>query len=234
MIYDNAITQTLDFENQLNIGIRYFDLRIALLHDELYYLHAMYGERVMPTLRIIKNFLEKHKSEIVILDFQKIYGMSNKRKASELTKIKLLFNSSIAVLSLNEVYSTLRELRKNNINTIIIWKSNHEHTSVPIKSPYYKTRSVSDLFNFISNKLQRYEYTPCIYVSQLILFPNDILEVIKQLIFDNGINTLKEIALWAESEINEYISTADVKFRIIIRDFVDYGFSQLVLKRNFY
>jgi len=54
---------------QLRLGVRYFDMRVCEDHTgRLYLCHRIYAADFLNVLKEIKNFLEVHTKEIVILD----------------------------------------------------------------------------------------------------------------------------------------------------------------------
>ena len=77
-----GVTQDYDIARQLNIGIRYLDLRVMRKidspHKPLYTAHSLYAERLDVILKKVKSFLNKDESkkEVVILHFQHLIDMS--------------------------------------------------------------------------------------------------------------------------------------------------------------
>lgn len=68
-----SITQSLDTTQQLNMGIRYFDLRIATRDDdEIYFVHGLYADNVRGPLDEIKSFLETHPREVTPNPFKNL------------------------------------------------------------------------------------------------------------------------------------------------------------------
>lgn len=76
----NTLTQTQNIKEQLNAGIRMFDLRIGSYNNALYAKHCSsdcmteaigggYGERLSSILYAIKDFLTTNKKETVLLSF---------------------------------------------------------------------------------------------------------------------------------------------------------------------
>ncbi len=76
----NTLTQVYNIEQQLNAGIRMFDLRVGLYKGELYTKHSPsdcmedavaggYGEKLGDVLKAVKKFLMANSREIVILSF---------------------------------------------------------------------------------------------------------------------------------------------------------------------
>lgn len=73
-----ARTQSLSITEQLSIGIRYFDLRIARhsFYCDYYFVHGLYCENVEHPFNEMRNFLKSHPKEFVILDFQHFYNFN--------------------------------------------------------------------------------------------------------------------------------------------------------------
>ncbi len=87
----NTLTQTLSVKEQLNAGIRMFDLRLGVYNDQLFTKHAPsdcmedavaggYGEPLDHVLYAVKAFLATNKKEFVILNF---CHFCNKNKSIE-------------------------------------------------------------------------------------------------------------------------------------------------------
>lgn len=64
-------TQHLSVEEQLNLGVRYFDLRVNKVNDEYFIFHSIInGNKFDPILDLIVNFIKENQSETLLLDFQ--------------------------------------------------------------------------------------------------------------------------------------------------------------------
>ena len=72
-----ALTQSWDVKQQLCGGIRYFDLRVAYrkASDEFRFVHGLFGLTVDEMLEEVKKFLTENPKEVVLLDFNHLYGM---------------------------------------------------------------------------------------------------------------------------------------------------------------
>lgn len=75
-----ARTQSLDILQQLNAGVRYFDLRITLnpqdpklAFSNLYLTHSVLGESLVNVFQQIAQFVSKNHNELIILDFNHWY-----------------------------------------------------------------------------------------------------------------------------------------------------------------
>ncbi|KAL3318621.1 hypothetical protein Ciccas_002711 [Cichlidogyrus casuarinus] len=71
-------TQMASFEQQLLAGIRYFDLRVRRdSRDNLFYfVHVQYSGLVRDQLSQMLQFLKNNPEEVIILDFNHIYGFN--------------------------------------------------------------------------------------------------------------------------------------------------------------
>ncbi|XP_076357587.1 PI-PLC X domain-containing protein 2-like [Tachypleus tridentatus] len=72
-------TQDLTCKEQLEIGIRYFDFKVATKpgSSDLYIVHGLYGDSMTSVLDSIKEFLDLHPKEVVLLHFQQLFAMTN-------------------------------------------------------------------------------------------------------------------------------------------------------------
>jgi len=72
-----SVTQSLSATQQLEVGVRFFDLRVAKhkTSGQIHIVHGLMGTNLAVHLREIKTFLEGHRKEVVFLYFQKYYNM---------------------------------------------------------------------------------------------------------------------------------------------------------------
>ncbi|KAH9633876.1 hypothetical protein HF086_002907, partial [Spodoptera exigua] len=64
-----TITQASDTWQQLLIGIRYFDLRLATKvgDDKFYFTHGLYGDEISLALGQIRKFVDSHPGEVIVV-----------------------------------------------------------------------------------------------------------------------------------------------------------------------
>lgn len=67
-----TVTQNLDINDQLNHGIRLFDLRVSYNKDDnkFYIAHTLVTEKLEPMLLDFKKFLDQHPSEAVVINIK--------------------------------------------------------------------------------------------------------------------------------------------------------------------
>ncbi|KAM9954046.1 hypothetical protein ACTFIR_009170 [Dictyostelium discoideum] len=66
-------TQTCTVYKQLCFGVRYFDLRVARLKDELYIIHNFYSVPVKQVLKDILQYVSENVNEVFILHWSHLY-----------------------------------------------------------------------------------------------------------------------------------------------------------------
>jgi hypothetical protein len=72
-----ARAQPSSIREQLNAGIRYFDIRVGMTGGELVTTHTLRGAKLATILSEVDAFARAHPQEIVILDFNHFYGVSD-------------------------------------------------------------------------------------------------------------------------------------------------------------
>ncbi|EDW25575.1 GL26671 [Drosophila persimilis] len=69
-------TQSSSIIEQLSLGVRYFDLRIAQRDEKFYYCHALFAMEIFEPLIELRQFLDSHPEELVVLDMQHFYDLT--------------------------------------------------------------------------------------------------------------------------------------------------------------
>jgi len=92
---------------QLRAGVRFLDFRICEDHaGRLFLCHMVYGADFLDVLDEIKDFLDTHTKEIVIIDVHSVTWSSGK-KTNIVSALIRKFESLLIFDKLNEVISTL-------------------------------------------------------------------------------------------------------------------------------
>ncbi|XP_034387613.1 PI-PLC X domain-containing protein 1 [Cyclopterus lumpus] len=114
-IFRWATTQDKSIEDQLSMGIRFFDLRVAHKpsdpSSDLYFTHVIYTHlRVLETLESVSVWLESHPKEVVILACSHLEGMDDRLHQSFISSLKRLFGSRLCpqkeALTLRRLWSS--------------------------------------------------------------------------------------------------------------------------------
>ncbi|KAJ4943204.1 hypothetical protein JOQ06_005709 [Pogonophryne albipinna] len=132
-IFKWATTQDKSIEEQLSMGIRYFDLRVAhKLKDpssDLYFTHVIYTHlTVLETLSSVALWLNSHPKEVVILACSHFQGISDKLHQSFIFSLKKMFGSKLCPYKVSA--PTLRSLWAAGQQVILSYDSQH-----PLRHP---------------------------------------------------------------------------------------------------
>ncbi|XP_056894760.1 PI-PLC X domain-containing protein 1 [Takifugu flavidus] len=113
-VYKWAITQEYSMKQQLDCGVRYCDLRIAHRPNDsstdLYFYHGVYTTVTVESVLVeIREWLDAHPKEVVILSFSHFLGLSQELHALLITTIRKIFCSRLCpkteVLTLRNLWS---------------------------------------------------------------------------------------------------------------------------------
>lgn len=127
-----GITQNFPIWQQLLAGSRYFDLRVApmisttgtvspsntVCQTELYTLHGVYGQPVESTLSEFQSFLQQNPKEIIILDFQHFYSMTQQSYQTLNSLINQYLSEWLVPTSV-PMTTTVGELLANNHRVLV-------------------------------------------------------------------------------------------------------------------
>ena len=123
-------TQPYSISDQLNNGIRYFDFRVCYAKSDFYLCHTMLGDLVSDALKNIQTFAQAHPSEIIIVDFNHFYGITDSTiETAFLTTLK----NNLGDLAVSNTYhskSTMGQIRQSKRQIIILMDTNQ-----PISTP---------------------------------------------------------------------------------------------------
>ena len=247
-------TQTLNIEEQLNVGVRYFDIRVYNKDDKLIIYHDIInGVDFIPIITSIKQFILDHPSETLLLDFQHFKNDSQEEVLSilknEFYDENLLIENSTNLSDL-EFISNL-QLKDARGKCIIFWgdrssdnssylflRNNDDcsHTNMSLNSYYLGDFHKGDVNIFLSG-------------AHSIYFAN-IIDKIKN--EHKGIFVLQTqltdgnliFGPWSrersnDEELDKYIinlkNSSNLQYlNVIMRDFVNYQKCKDIIDLNYY
>ncbi|KAM8746440.1 PI-PLC X domain-containing protein 1 [Acanthopagrus schlegelii] len=125
-IFRWSTTQDKSIEEQLSMGIRYFDLRVARkpndLSGDLYFTHVIYTHlTVLETLSSVAAWLDSHPKEVVILACSHFEGISDRLHQAFILSLKKLFGSKLCPRE--ESVLTLRSLWASGYQVVLSYDS---------------------------------------------------------------------------------------------------------------
>lgn len=234
-------TQDLTIGDQLRCGIRYYDLRVATRQRKNYpyFVHGLYADEITTMLTNVREFIDSHPHEVVILDFQHFYAFSEGDHHNLITLLLTVFKSKLLPYTNDMNHITLEFMTESNkYQIILIYRAHYSRSnqqylwpSFTFPTPWPQTISQTDLFDKlnrgIATRLQSFAY-----VSQCVLTPTNGF-VAKKLL-----STLKKTCVvpmhgarieWIQRQ------TIGKGVNIVIGDFVnlnDFEFPAEVVKLN--
>ncbi|WAR25496.1 LOW QUALITY PROTEIN: PLCX2-like protein [Mya arenaria] len=122
IIYKWSVTQDCSFREQLVAGVRYFDLRVAPRRTtgKFHFLNTLFGISVEDGVREIFEFLREHDKEVVILDFNHFYDMSDEEHTELIQKLIDICGEKMFVCVEIENL-TLSTMWENGLQVIVIY-----------------------------------------------------------------------------------------------------------------
>lgn len=155
-------TQTLTFRNQLEFGIRYFDLRVCIKPGttDILFIHGLYGDEVISQLREINAFMDENPGEFIFLDFNHFYNMVPASHQQLLGAIRNIFGdklldtqsyamSSFFTLTLENIWTTSKRLMVFYHEDRAIASNVHVWPRYAVRSPWPNTNRATVLYSFL-------------------------------------------------------------------------------------
>ncbi|VDM33540.1 unnamed protein product [Hydatigera taeniaeformis] len=239
-----SVTQNTNFTTQLQSGIRYFDMRVAMdkhtcvnshpnfssdIYTCFFLVHGQYANRVSEELKTIKSFLEHHPKEVVIIDFQHFHGLNESLKSVFTDLVKEVFGEKLEpygsqIPSLADMWSRKtqvivlgyeKKLDKSQEGTSVLWPRS------AVRQPWPNTRNPEFLRTFLTKLLKgwmRKNRPGYFQVFQGILSPNlDYLLL-------NPKGGIENLARIANTVVEKWLDGLDRLHGIVITDFSVLGF----------
>nr|XP_006628076.2 PREDICTED: PI-PLC X domain-containing protein 2-like [Lepisosteus oculatus] len=235
-----SMTQNLTFKEQLEAGIRYFDLRVSTKPgepgNEIYFIHGLFGHRVWDGLVEIDTFLAAHSKEVVFLDFNHHYAMGEAHHLYLIAMLKKVFRHKLCKMDRVEEI-TLDYLWQKKFQVLVFY----HHPSAggcsylwpgsKIPAPWANTTDAYKLIEFLETTLGERAKHGAFHVSQAILTPR-VKTIVRGLI--KGLRThlvernLPTIMSWVKAQ-----KPGANGVNIITSDFVELvDFATTVIKLN--
>lgn len=116
-----AKTQDLSFIDQLNRGIRYFDVRLCLNNGRVFATHSLITNHTIDELTSgLDTYLAQHPKEVVILDFNHVFGFDSGTLTNYLATFYSKYQRYIVDYRNNTQQSTLSEIWGSGRNLVVV------------------------------------------------------------------------------------------------------------------
>ena len=187
IVYKWSKAQKLTFTDQLNAGIRYFDLRISTKDGstDLYLVHGMYSTPVKSCLIAVHDFITDHEKEVVMLDMNHFYGLSKEQHDGLLQLVQDTFGTKLCPY-LDMESMTLNSLWENKLQVICFYRNPAAADNFyfwpgsKIPSPWPNTTDCDTLIKILDENYSKGRQPDSFYVTQGVLTP-DLPFILKHL-----------------------------------------------------
>ncbi|XP_049876141.1 PI-PLC X domain-containing protein 3 isoform X2 [Pectinophora gossypiella] len=179
-----TITQKLDTLQQLLIGIRYFDLRLATKtgSDNFFFTHGLYAGEISEPLLQVQNFVDSHPGEVVILDFQHFYGFTPDDHNRLMRFLLNMYGPRLVPRTQDLPSVTLSSLNRLRQQVIVVYRHQAVYATSEfwqpqmLPSPWPQQDSVSGLLSFFDH-VRRHPGSG--FVHQAVLTPTPAFIVLR-------------------------------------------------------
>ena len=228
--------QRMGIAEQLNNGIRYLDMRVGILPTKhvggqniigesktkkFRVLHALYGQTIWTPLDDVKNFLNNHTHEAIILDIQHTYSFEESDHAFLVNKIETLFCGKLCPKNEDLSKLTLDRISEKGYQIIVIYPkmansgSNFIWPRRSCPNPWANTENIEELDSFLRKGLIERDNN-VLFVSQALLTPT--FRTIRWKLLSSLENSL---ATTCDAFIVKWLSEEPSNINIVIADFVE-------------
>lgn len=216
-------TQKLDVIEQLQHGIRYFDIRLMAKGEKLLVLHCLVGSPIEDILSQIQSFLADHRKEVVILDFQHLYNFTDRHYAQLFKLVHFILGPTLCprpqpwedVVSLEKIWD-------HGYQVILIFSTRYLSVNrycwprSLCPTPWPNTTSASYLDEFLERGLAtRHLHPRRLFVSQGVFTPN-----LATVLLHCRSSLRKTCALKCNQTVLTWLHTTNQHPNILITDFV--------------
>lgn len=168
------LTQQYTIRQQLEHGIRYFDIRTNRREDGRFmFCHGLYACEDLQPLEEINSFLNSHPKEVVILDFQHVYNCDREEHQKYCNLIISIFGKKILPrINTDLAQCSLESMTRKGQQVIVVyrrfcdeerqfWCSNHFPTPWPNTMSRMRLKEVLD-FNIQLRDMDNGFVTQCV------------------------------------------------------------------------
>ena len=232
LIYERLCRcQNMTTLQQLQAGIRYLDLRVAATPDgqSFYTCHGVYCVAMTEVLQEIRDFLQAHPQEIVLLDFNHFYGMQAEHHEAFAKLLMDTLGDKIATQPCLTPSSTVQEYWDAQVQAVVIYhdvpthqasdgKLWHKHT---IHSPWPNKNKTKELRENLETNVKARNKNR-FFVLQGILTPDG--ELIKEEIMESkGSTSIQSIASRVSGKVVNWVGDEwkEENHNVVIVDFFE-------------
>lgn len=241
-IYPWMKNQEYDIMQQLDDGIRHFDIRVCKSASGPVVCHALESITVESVFRDISTFLKKRKGEIVSVDINHIYGLTSAENLALVANINaILGNNTMVDPSVRSFNNTYKQLINAGERVFVFYSDSSTvnnygkqlrlFSSSSLPTPWVNTVNMSTLKSGLLSGLNSRTDFSRGYVSQAVMTPD--LNMMVSGLFDKP-SSVKELAKMYYGVLPYWIRDdfPKNKVNIINTDFYTSKFVRYILNLN--
>ena len=227
--------QSLSLEEQLNLGVRFLDIRLKEENNKLKAVHGFIDQKASfaQITKVVESFLNKHTNEFLI--------MSIKEEAAA-SSSSLSFEDCLKTYLGSDKYlkDTLLPEKVGDVRGKVILLSRYQNSTigVPAYSEWKVSTSftmsendiyVQDTYQITSKEQKQNEIVKCFNESGHALKIN-FLSAYRTNAFppSYAVSAAKDINLWINEEINKYQDRGVVLYDFVTKENMDYFFKGIL------
>ena len=226
--------QSLSLHDQLNLGVRFLDIRLKEDHDKLKAVHGFIDQKVSfeKITKTIEDFVDKNPSEFIIMSIKEEADPSNSEISFE-SALKSYLNKDI-YLKDNELPSKLGDVRgkvmllsryANSTIGVPAYEGWADSVSFTLPNDIY----VQDTYQITSAEQKQDEIVKCLNESGHALKIN-FLSAYRTDTFppSYAVSAAKDINPWINNEINKYSDRNIVLYDFVTEENMDFFFEGIL------
>lgn len=183
-LYPWTYTQSASFTEQLNAGVRYFDLRVSIrkykknqTNYNFCLVHGQYAQHLTDELIKIREFLQNNPKEVVLLDCNHCYEFENDEQRTHFESVVLkilepfMMPHQAEIPSLNEIWNAGFQVIFFSCHQLNMEKlDRHFWPPFRIKSFWPETINPDDMIKYLNSHIGHTYTNNTIYFTKSIEF----------------------------------------------------------------
>jgi hypothetical protein len=238
------VCQKTSVEEQLAMGVRYFDCRVRADDDEFWTYHGLKSDRFEPILLAVRSFLDEpeHSKEILILDMSHFDEFKPGDAARLADLVHSIFGQRLIPSTIDLDKATLSQLWEQPGRVVVLFDDAHDSGELVWHKPSRSDRFYSYWTNkpdqatlVAANTVVLSEQAPGWCASRLFVLQCQITapetNFVKWLM-KNGLDTLEDLAKGVNAHYMPWLQETDptkTRINIVIADFVDEEYCRAVI-----
>lgn len=157
-----SLTQKSTITDQLNKGIRYFDMRIGYLKDknDFFFVHGIYGYPISKLLAEMATFLKMNPKEILIIDFNHFYSFDEGLHSVFINNVVFKYlkdflfpgQGKVVDFTLSEIWKSGKQVVARYCDGSVCTKYTEFWCEASIYSPWFNTDSITTLISNLNDR----------------------------------------------------------------------------------